>query len=172
MNGLLCLIQKLVSGASNVPEKLPEMLQKMFQALVEHQDKAYVYSAFRFGWKKFSSYPFSAERLRQMNFITTTSLIRRADFPRFDETLRRFQDWDLWLTILERGKGGIFVAEELFTIENPAHRRDLVSLFGQTPSQWRPSIIHRLPWNRLGWKPKSVASYEAAQEIIKSKHHL
>ncbi len=150
----------------------PEMLQKMLSALTVHPGAAYAYSSFRFGWKKFSSYPFSAERLRQMNFITTTSLIRRADFPRFDESLRRFQDWDLWLTILERGKGGVLVDEELFRIENPLHRHHLISLFGQRPSQWRPSLMHRIPWDRIGWIPTSIKKYRAAREIIKRKHNL
>lgn len=150
----------------------PDMLQKMLEALQRDPGSAYAYSSFRFGWKKFSSYPFDAERLRQMNFITTTSLIRRADFPRFDESLRRFQDWDLWLTILEQGKGGAFVDEELFRIENPLHRHNLVSLFGQAPSQWRPSVMHRIPWDKIGWVPGSIKKYRLAREIIKRKHNL
>lgn len=150
----------------------PDMLQKMLEALEANPNAAYAYSSFRFGWKKFSSYPFSAERLRAMNFITTTSLIRRADFPRFDESLRRFQDWDLWLTILEQGKGGVFVDEELFRVENPLRRHHLVSLFGQAPSQWRPSMMHRIPWELLGWMPKSIRTYRAAREIIRLKHKL
>lgn len=142
----------------------PDMLQKMLEALVKHQDKAYAYSAFRFGWKKFTSYPFSAERLRQMNFITTTSLIRRADFPRFDEQLHRFQDWDLWLTILQQGKEGIFIAEELFRVIDDHGRMGI--------SQWRPSMMYRIPWSLFGWEPKSIQKYRAAREIIRAKHGL
>ncbi len=150
----------------------PEMLEKMLSALQTHPQAGFAYSAFRFGWKRFPSYPFSVERLRQMNYITTTSLIRRSDFPRFDEQLRRFQDWDLWLTMVERGKAGVFVDEELFRVENPLHRHNLISLFGQAPSHWRPSIFYRLPWSRFGWIPPSIKRYQAAKAIIQKKHHL
>ncbi len=150
----------------------PDMLAKTLSALEAHPNAAFAYSSFRFGWKKFPSYPFSAERLRTLNYITTTSLIRREDFPRFDEQLRRFQDWDLWLTITSKGREGAFVNEELFRIENPLHRHNLVSLFGQAPSQWRPSIFYRLPWKRIGWEPASIKKYQAAKEIIQKKHHL
>lgn len=149
-----------------------DMLQKMLAALQTHPQAAFAYSAFRFGWKTFSSFPFSVERLRKMNYITTTSLIRREDFPRFDEALRRFQDWDLWLTIVKRGREGVFVNEELFRVENPLHRHNIVSLFGQAPSQWRPSIMHRVPWDKIGWMPESIKKYRAARSIIVEKHRL
>jgi len=142
----------------------PKMLEMLHQALQDNPDSAFAYSAFRFGWKRFSSFSFSTERLRQMNFIHTTALIRRTDFPRFDETLRRFHDWDLWLTILEHGKGGIFVPKKLFRV--------IVEHSRIAYSQWRPSIWYRIPWKKLGWKPNSVEKYDKAKELIKQKHHL
>jgi len=57
---------------------------------------------------------FDAQELRQQNFISTMSLFRREAFPGFDETLRRLQDWDLFLTMLERGAVGVHVPEVLF----------------------------------------------------------
>lgn len=149
-----------------------DMLQKMFDALKAHPESAYAYSAFRFGWKKFASYPFSGQRLRKMNYITTTSLIRRQDFPRFDESLRRFQDWDLWLTLLAQGKGGVFIEDELFRIKNPKHRQGLISLFGQAPSTWQPSLMHRIPWHWIGWTPAAIKKYRQAREVIRQKHNL
>lgn len=150
----------------------PEMIQTMFEALQKNPEAAYAYSAFRFGWKTFSSFPFDADLLHQMNYVTTTSLIRRTDFPGFDPRLKRFQDWDLWLTILERGKQGVFIPEILFTIDNHTGPKRLISAFGQAPSQWRPSIMYRLPWRWIGWKPQVIKKYETAREIIKAKHHL
>ncbi len=140
------------------------MLEVLHRTLTNNPETAYAYSAFRFGWKGFTSYPFSAERLRQMNFIHTSALIRRADFPRFDQSLRRFQDWDLWLTILKQGKGGVHVPLELFRVIDERGRAGI--------SQWRPSLWHRIPWQKFGWKPKSVKKYDDAKRVIAEKHGL
>ena len=37
------------------------------------------------------------------------SLVRTADHPTFDETLLRFQDWDVYLTMLSKGQVGKYV---------------------------------------------------------------
>lgn len=141
-----------------------DMLEILANALEKHSSAAYAYSAFRFGWKRFSSYRFSSNLLRRMNYIHTSALIRREAFPRFDETLKRFQDWDLWLTILERGGEGIYVEEELFRALSDTKRRGI--------SSWRPSWMYRIPWKRFGWMPKSVRDYEEARRIVLLKHHL
>jgi glycosyltransferase involved in cell wall biosynthesis len=60
------------------------------------------------------SEPFSVERLRAGNYISTMSLVRRSAFPGFDTDLRCYEDWDLWLTITERGWTGAHVAKPLF----------------------------------------------------------
>lgn len=49
------------------------------------------------------------------NYISAMTLIRTADFPMFDENIGRLQDWDLWLTMLERGKIGIDCHKMIFT---------------------------------------------------------
>lgn len=142
----------------------PGMLEKMAAQLDRHPEASYVYSSFRFGWKKFRSFIFSPQRLKEMNYIHTTTLIRRAHFPGFDPSLKRFQDWDVWLTMLDAGHIGLYLDEELFRIVDQHGRKGI--------SQWRPSIIYRIPWTRLGWEPASVRRYEEARRIVRTKHRL
>lgn len=140
----------------------PDALQKMRQALDTHSDTAFVYSAFRFGWKTFKSHPFSLERLKETPYIHTTALLRRTVFPGFDERLKKFQDWDLWLTIAERGGKGHFLPEELFTV---AVRTEGIS-------HWIPSVAHRLPWPIFGWTPREVRNYRYWEGVVKQKHGI
>lgn len=133
----------------------PTMLDKMLTVLKKQPDKSFVYSSFKFGWKKFRLFPYSLERLKKMPFIPTTSLIRRGDFPGFDESLKKFQDWDLWLTIAERGGQGVWLDEVLFMV-----------VARGTMSVWLPKIFYHWPW--LG----QVKRYQQGQAVIKQKHNL
>ncbi len=142
----------------------PDMLEKMQAALERHPEASYAYGAFRFGWKKFRGVPFEAKRLRQRNFVHTTSLVRAADFPGFDEQVKRLQDWDVWLTMLERGKTGVLVPETLFSVEIDGPSR--------IGSSWLPRLAYRLPWSVLGWMPPALKRYRQAREAIVRKHHL
>lgn len=140
----------------------PNMLAKMKKALDKHPEASYAYSSFKFGWKKFVCGPFDAQKLQSANFITTTSLIRREHFPGFDKSLNKFQDWDLWLTMLTQGHIGIWVPETLFQIINTKGAM----------SQWLPSLAYQIPWRWLGWQPTAINRYEKATAGIKAKHGL
>lgn len=136
----------------------PVMLAELMNALAAHPEASYAFCQFQFGWKTMNSQSFNAEDLKRNNYIDTTSLIRRADFNGWDESLRRFQDWDLWLTLLEQGKIGVFVPKVLF-------KKIVCGRKGM--SSWLPSFMFRLPW-----KTKVVKAYEEAKKIIFKKHHL
>ncbi|MDD2807784.1 MAG: glycosyltransferase family A protein [Patescibacteria group bacterium] len=133
----------------------PKMLATMLQTLTDHPKASYAYSSFKFGLKSFALWPFDPEKLKKMPYIHTTSLIRRADFPGFDKKLHKFQDWDLWLTMLARGQSGVFINQELFTIAS-----------GGTMSQWLPKFLYHLPFL------PAVKKYQTAEKIIKEKHGL
>jgi len=137
---------------------VPSMLTKMHWALNDNPTASYAYSQFSFGFKKIRSHIFDKQLLKKINFIDTTSLLRRADFPGFDESIKRFQDWDLWLTLLEKNKTGMLVPEVLY--------KKLVGV-RRGISSWLPSLFYRLPF-----KIKRVKDYEAARDIIVKKHHL
>ena len=139
-----------------------DMLELLHQALVDHPEASYAYGSFRFGGKLFKGFEFDPDRLRQVDYIHTSALIRREDFPGFDPIIKKFQDWDVWLTMLEHGKHGVFVDQILFQAAVDDH----------SISNWMPKIAYKLPWNLIGWKPKRIKRYEEAQEIIRRKHNL
>ena len=133
----------------------PDMLEKMAKVLDENPDVSYVYSAFKFGWKKFKLWEFDAEKLKEMPYIHTTSLMRREHFPGFDPALKRLQDWDLWLTMLEQGHVGQWIPEVLFFVKT-----------GGSMSTWLPSFFTKLG---IG---KQAKKYHESVKAVKLKHHL
>ncbi len=133
-----------------------DMLGKMHSALEEQPGASYAYASHYFGWKLFRLFPFDADRLRSMPYIHTTSLIRREHFPGFDESVKRLQDWDLWLSMLEHGLTGTWINEPLFNVRS-----------GGTMSSWLPASAYRL----LPFLP-SVKKYKHAAGLIKKKHGL
>lgn len=142
----------------------PMMLKTMVEALESHPEASYAYSSFIFGFKKFPAFPFNPEKLKKMNFIHTTSLLRKEDFPGFDESIKRFQDWDLWLTLLNHGKVGVQIPEVLYRIKTDNMRESI--------SNWLPSIAYKIPWGLFGFIPKRIEKYENAKEIVMKKHGL
>ena len=135
----------------------PEMLEKMFSALQNNPSASYAYSSFIFGKKKFKLWPFNAEKLKQMPYIHSTSLIRREQMAFWDTEIKRLQDWDLWLAMLSRGRIGVWVPEFLFTVQTKHG----------TMSHWLPQFAYKfMPWL------KEVKKYKEAVEIIKKKHQI
>lgn len=132
------------------------MLEKMLTALNDNPEAAYAYSNFIWVKKKFKLQEFNIEKLKTMPYIHTCSLIRKEYFPGFDPEIKRFQDWDLWLTILEQGHGGVWIDEFLFRKQS-----------GATMSSWLPSFAYKL----FPFLPK-VRKYKKTMQIIKTKHNL
>lgn len=143
-------------------EMQPNMLELLYKALETHPRAAYAYGSFKFGFKEFKAFPFNPERLRQMNYIHTSALIRREDFPGFDPKIKKFQDWDVWLTMLGQGKQGVFVNQVIFKAAVDDH----------SISNWMPKIAYKIPWRLIGWKPEAIRKYEEAREVIRRKHKL
>ncbi len=136
----------------------PFMLEKMVEVLEKNPAFSYAYSQFKFGWKVMKSQEFDPVALQKVNYIDGVSLIRRLEVVSWDESLKRFQDWDLWLTMLKEKKTGIFIPEVLFT-KIVKGRKNI--------SSWLPSFMYKLPW-----KIKAVQEYELAREVVLKKHGL
>ncbi|MBI2473550.1 glycosyltransferase family 2 protein [Candidatus Uhrbacteria bacterium] len=142
----------------------PVMFEVLESALNNHPEASWAYSSFYWGQKLFRGKSFAVESLKEHNYIHTTSLIRRQDFPGFDPSLKRFQDWDLWLTMSEQGKKGIFVDQTLFQI--------LIEKKRSAYSTWLPKLAYKIPWKKFGWEPESIRKHEMAKKIIVEKHAL
>lgn len=85
----------------------------------------------------------NADTLRRSNFIDVTALIRRERFPGFDVNVKRFQDWDLWLTMAARGDRGVYCRRAL-------HR------------------THRLSKDRISDRE----DFEANSDFVRRKHGI
>jgi len=133
-------------------------LEELLTALINNPGASYAYSSFKWGNKLFKLSPFSANRLRQEPYIHTMSLIKSTDYPDggWDENIKKFQDWDLWLTMLKHDKIGIFVDRVLFKVSP-----------GGTISAWLPSFAYKF----LPFLP-TIKKYNAALAVIKTKHGL
>jgi len=142
-------------------ELRPHALDVMMQTL-QRSGADFCYPSFRFGWKLFKGFSFDPERLKHMPYIHTSALMKREVFPGFDETLKKFQDWDLWLTIVEKGGKGVWIPEVLFTVKTRK----------QGMSQWLPSLFHAVPWHWVGWMPQELRTYRHWENIVKRKHKI
>jgi glycosyltransferase involved in cell wall biosynthesis len=136
-----------------------DMLTLMHGALQKNTEASFVYSNFLFGRKLFRGMLFSFDELKKKNFITTTSLIRKKDTIQWDESLKRFQDWDLWLTMAESGKKGEWIDKTLFQVQATGGI-----------SSWLPSFAYAKPFRWLPGIRSKVADYERARQIILHKH--
>lgn len=118
-----------------------DCLEHMVLTLELHPEASYCYSSFRFGWHTFDLFDFDPERLRRENYISTMSLIRRDRFIGFREELTRYQDWDLWKRLLERGDLGIWYPERLFSapLRGGISRDSLSDLLRLLGRKLRPS---------------------------------
>jgi len=136
----------------------PNALEILLNTLIQNPAASYAYPSFKWGSKLFKGRAFDAALLMKEPYIHTMALIRRSDFPivGWDESIKKFQDWDLWLTMLENNKAGIFVDSFLFSVTP-----------GGTISSWLPSFAYKL----FPFLPV-VKKYNTAKAIIYAKHHL
>ena len=105
---------------------LPKSLLKTFYDVLErNKDVGYAYCGYTGivfdpknhpmkGNFSINSTDFDSEKLKRGNYISTMSLMRREVFPKFDESLNRLQDWDLYLTMMNKGITGKFVKNMRF----------------------------------------------------------
>lgn len=139
----------------------PNFVSKLYNALKNNPDAGYAYCNFLWGHKKMSAKKFDAGELKKQNYIHISALIRHAIFTPFDENIKKFQDWDQWLTFLENGVTGAWVDEYLYKV-----------IPGGVISSWLPKCAYKKPWKYIPGIRGVVKKYEEGKRIIQKKHEL
>jgi len=106
----------------------PEMAARWIEEF-ETTDADFVYSGYEFasGQGGVAGQMFDPYLLTCGNYIATMFPMKREIFPGFDESLQGAQDWDLWLTVVEKGGKGSYIEGYGFITELP----DKESISGQ-----------------------------------------
>lgn len=101
-------------------------IENLYNALINTpEDIGYTYSGYRGIVLESKNHPigknfqiqtrdFNTTALKNGNYISTMSLQKRKYFPRFDESLKRLQDYDIWLTLLRKNIKGLAVHNNEF----------------------------------------------------------
>ena len=93
----------------------PGSLTSWAEAFDEHPECDFVYSGYKF--TQYSAYPseeFDPYFLQINNYIDGNFPMKREIFPGWDESLKSLQDWDMWLTIVEKGHKGYLIPKKFF----------------------------------------------------------
>jgi len=101
------------------------LLSKLFEIISNRKEISFVYTGYdgivmnphkhpMKGNYKIKSEDFNVENLKKYNYISTMTLIKRDCFIGFDENLKRFQDWDLFLSLTKNGYKGLFYKDLTF----------------------------------------------------------
>lgn len=92
----------------------PDAISILNTKLDIYKNASYIYGAYRLDGQLKCNQFFNSRLLKLTNFISTMSLIRREHFPGWDENIKRLQDWDLYLSMLEQDHYGVFCCKVLF----------------------------------------------------------
>lgn len=97
----------------------PHAAKRWIEEFEAVPDADFVYTGYELSNERgeYSSEPFDAYSLTCGNYISTMSPIRRSKAHKWDESLNAAQDWDYWLTAVERGLKGVFVEGAAFTAD-------------------------------------------------------
>lgn len=96
---------------------MPYAVERMVRALRDDEEAAFAFGSYRRGEELVGHGEWNPERLKQNNYISTMSVIRREWFAGWDTDIQRLQDWDAWLEIEEHGGYGVSVNQVLFHTE-------------------------------------------------------
>lgn len=89
----------------------PEAAKRWVQEFEVKPDIDFAYTGYELSHERggFDSEPFDAYSLTCGNYISSMAIIKREKALEWDETLKGAQDWDYWLTAVEKGLKGSWI---------------------------------------------------------------
>jgi glycosyltransferase involved in cell wall biosynthesis len=128
----------------------PDAAKMWMDKFEQDEDIGFIYSGYRFDDETgaIPSESFDPWMLKIRNYISTCFPVRRKFYPGWDESLKSAQDWDFWLSVVEKGAKGHYVPGYAFSTSAPS--QDSISGEGCSPENWleRQAIVkkkHNLP---------------------------
>jgi len=103
-------------------EALPGMLFTWAKEFRENPDVGFVYGSYRLitpGMESSGSEEFDEYNLTQYNYIDGGFPVKREAYVPWDESIKSLQDWDWWLSIVEKGVKGKFIPDITYRAEPP-----------------------------------------------------
>jgi glycosyltransferase involved in cell wall biosynthesis len=141
------------------------MLRLIKDTFEDNPDCSFVYSGYRWNVESlniFPSSPFDPYLLNTSNYISTMSPMKREIFPRFDENLEFFQDWDLFIRITKEGYKGYYLPDPTFMTETS----DEQSISGNKKFTYLEKVLHIRKINNIPEKPICVSTLGAPYQAI------
>lgn len=119
-----------------------------------NKDIGFIYSGYRFLNEQggIASEPFDPWLLRVRNYISACFPVRKEFYPGWTESLESLQDWDFWLSVVERGGKGKFLPGYAFQTSYPTAKS--ISGQGCAPEVWLERMaavkkLHNIPDNDI-----------------------
>lgn len=118
----------------------------------KHPDIGFIYSGYKF-FNEMGAIPsekFDPFTLRIRNYVSTCFPLRKEFYPGWNESLKSLQDWDYWLSAVEKGAKGKFLEGYAFSTAYPTPKS--ISGQGCTDQVWLERVdavkkAHNLPEN-------------------------
>ncbi len=141
----------------------PEAAKVWMETFDRNPEAAFVYSGYEFENEGggFNSELFDPYSLQCGNFVASMFPLKREFFPGWDESLKAAQDWDFWLSVVEKGGKGVFIRGYGFITELP--QKGSISYSGWSAENREGTI--RAVREKHGIKDKDIAVYGAVHNI-------
>ena len=128
----------------------PDTAQTWVEQFEARPEIGFIYSGYKFLDEKgaIPSQEFDPWTLRVRNYVSTCFPVRREFWPGWNESLKSLQDWDFWLSAVEKGAKGLFLEGYAFSTAYPSEKS--ISGQGCTPQVWLERVdavkkLHNLP---------------------------